>query len=103
MSPENRAKQFAPFAAQGTPLPPTVAPAARRSVAQEQAEKIDRVLRTAEYGRMLTVTYYTNGGYRRQTGHLTRLEPAGQWLALDGKRIPFADLLDLETDSSLPE
>lgn len=99
MSIEQRAKQFAPFAAI-TPLE-----AALRKQEQTKVEKIipseellaelDWKIKSLICGQLITVTYYREQNYHKKTGILAKVDYRKRFLQVVRDTIPFDDIIAL--------
>ena len=96
----DRARQFMPFAAlrgyyelirrQERVAEP------RRELAQEDAERISRVLAGLRKGDMVRVTHYDVDAYVATEGVFAGADPAGRTVRVVRQAIPFDDILDIE-------
>lgn len=100
MSIENRAKQFAPFAAlKGLPQ----ALAAKEKIIVEKPilsdyalEELDRMFTTIEKGQMVSVTFFQKGQCIRQIGLIAKINTDARILQIVHTQIAFADILKIE-------
>ena len=102
MPPEQRAKQFMPFAAVKG-LEEALAKKRREltrvekvELSEEMSAALNEKLHCLVRGCHAAVTYYTDGEYRTLTGRLEKIDPVGRALYLVGRRIAFEDLLNVE-------
>lgn len=101
MTVADRAKQFAPFAAL-TGLTETFAKKEKIVVphpelSEESLEELDRKMSAVKKGDMVTVVYYCKGECIKITGMVAKVERTLRILQIVGTRIPFDDILRLET------
>lgn len=102
MPPSQRAKQFMPFAAvRGLEQAlrekeRELRRVERAELSEEMGKGLDGVLRRAEAGARLCVTYYRDGEYARLTGNMEKLDAESGFLILSGEKIPLEDLLEAE-------
>jgi len=102
MSREQRAKQFAPFAAL-TSLPANLAKKERvvvdrPALSDDYQEEINRTLQSLRPGQMVHITYYDNGQYIGLSGLISRMRPEEGYLQIVEKRILFSDLLTVRVE-----
>lgn len=102
MTVENRAKQFAPFAAI-TGLDRALEKkrreldrSERRELSEESAAELDARLRALQKGMRVTLRYYCGQEYRSLTGTVDRLEETEGLLKLDSAQVPIADIAEIE-------
>lgn len=99
MEREDRAKQFAPFAAlKGYPdalrkKEKIIVPKAELS--EEAARLLDIKLRQIRKNDMVTVIYFCKGEYLRITGLVSRIDPAARILKIVNTNILLDDVLDV--------
>lgn len=102
MSREERAKQFMPFAAlKGYPealkrREKIVVP--KRELSEEYQEELDRKLRQVKKNDIITVVYFCQGDYVRQTGMVSRIDETARVLKVVNTKIYFDEIMDLEYD-----
>lgn len=102
MSPEDRAKQFAPFdALKGLRTALYLKEYEknkidRGEVQAETAEKISKILLYLEKGTRLKAKYYLDGYYKVIEG-VAKLDIEKQMLKIGEKAIPLDDIFDLDT------
>lgn len=102
MSREERAKQFMPFAAlKGYPealrkKEKIVVP--KKELSEEYQEELDRKLRQVEKNDIITVVYFCQGEYIKQTGMVSRIDEAARVLKVVNTKIFFDEIIDLEYD-----
>ena len=106
MTVQNRAKQFAPFAAI-TGLDRALEKkrqeldfCGERALSEESAAELDGLLRSLRKGVRVCVCYHDGQEYRSVSGRVERLEETEGLLLLDGARIPIARIAELSTDES---
>ncbi len=103
MTVENRAKQFAPFAAI-TGLDRALKKKQReldrrerRELSEESAAELNERLRALQKGTRVTLRYYCDQEYRSLSGTVDRLEVTEGLLKLDSAQIPIADIVEIES------
>lgn len=108
MSVENRAKQFAPFAAV-TGLDRALAEKLRelgytdrRLLSEESAAELDGKLRQLRKGMRVSVRYYRDREYHSLSGEVERIEESEGFFRLGGLCIPFQDVEELRFSEELP-
>lgn len=99
MSLEQRAKQFAPFAAI-TPLAAALRQEEETKIekiipSEELLEELDWKIKSLSCGQLLTVTYYKDGAYHKKTGILADVQYKKRFLQVVRDIIPFDDVIDL--------
>lgn len=99
MSPEDRAKQFMPFAALRG-LPEALAVREKITVdkidlSEEMAEEIDRNMHMLKRGEKASVVYYHNNEYIKVTGMVSRIDESARLIQIVDTKIPFDDILEL--------
>lgn len=100
MSIENRAKQFAPFAAiRG--LHEALEKKERIIVkkvelSEEIAEELDRKMQQLEKGEIISVVYYAEDNYLKKTGIVARIDRNSKVLQIVDTKIAFEDILNVE-------
>lgn len=103
MSVEQRAKQFMPFAALRG-LPEALAMKEKITVpkvelSEEMAAELDRKMHRLEKGKIATVIYFSKDEYLKKTGMVARIDTDARILQVVNVKIPFDDILDVETES----
>lgn len=108
MTVENRAKQFAPFAAI-TGLDRAIDSkraeldwCERREFSEERAAELDEKLRALRKGMRVSVAYYAGREYQSVSGLVAQLDPEERFLKLGEERISFDDISDIFFPESLP-
>ena len=102
MSDENRAAQFAPFAAlEGfTGYVQAVVDqqlwTEKHSISEEQIEENSRVLMKLKKGMLVEIDYHDGFMDVTKTGAVTDIELAFHWLKLDGEKIFFEDIYKIQ-------
>lgn len=102
MSREDRAKQFMPFAAlKGYEealrrKEKIIVP--RPVLSEEYKEELDRKLRQVKKNDMITVVYFHQNEYRKQTGMVSRIDETARVLCVVSTKILFDDLVDIGGD-----
>ncbi len=102
MSAADRAKQFMPFAALKG-LPEALASKEHITVpkielSDEMAEELDYKMHQLKQGKIATVIYFCRGEYLKITGIVAKIEETSRILQVVNTRIPFDDILDIETE-----
>ena len=102
MTVADRAKQFAPFSAL-TGLTETLAKKEKIVVphpelSEESLEELDRRMSTVKKGDMITVIYYFKGECIKISGMVAKVEHTLRILQIVNTKIPFDDILEIETD-----
>ena len=101
MTAENRAKQFAPFAAlTGLDLAlekkrRELDRSERRELSEESAAELNERLRALQKGMRVTLRYYCDQEYRSLTGRVDRLEETEGLLKLDSAQVPIAEIVEI--------
>ena len=99
MSLENRAKQFAPFAAirglREAMEKKEKIYVEKMILSPEMEEELDRKMHQIKVGEMATVVYFSNGEYLRKKGIVARIDVNTRQIQIVDKKIPFSDLLDI--------
>lgn len=99
MSVQNRAKQFMPFAALAgyedalAAKEKIIVP--KIELSEDMALELDRKMQLLEKGKMVSVTYYKNGEYLKQTGLIAKINTTCRILQVVSTKIPFDDILDI--------
>lgn len=99
MPPEDRAKQFMPFAAlKGLPD----ALAAREKIivprielSDEMAEELDQKMHTLRKGMLVSVVYFQKDEYVKITGMIARIDETSRLLQIVNTKIAFDDILEI--------
>ena len=99
MTRENRAKQFAPFAAL-TGLEFALRRVEKITVdkielTDERKDELDTRLRMIEKNDIISVVYYCKGEYLKVTGMVSRIDPTARILQIVNTKILFADLYEI--------
>ena len=99
MSPQERAKQFMPFAAlKGYPealrkKEKVVVP--RMELSEEYKEELDQKLRQVQRNDMVTVIYFHENEYLKMTGMVSRVDESARILKIVNTKVAFEDLYDI--------
>ena len=101
MSRENRAKQFAPFAAlkgfeEGIKWKEKVY-VDKRELSEESLERLDNKFKEIKKNDIITVVYYNKGEYLKVTGMVARIDVTARILQIINTKIEFEDIYDIET------
>ncbi len=102
MDRESRAKQFMPFAAlRGLEealraKERTVVP--KSSLSEWQTEELDRALRQAKVGSLVTVVHYSDGEYVRTEGILSAIDKDLRQIRIVNEKIFFDDIYNFTND-----
>lgn len=100
MAPENRAKQFAPFAAlkgQEMELAKVLKTFEERVlVAEDEAEQINEVLMSLNKGDEVRLTYYENDLYTTIVGKVEKIFNYELALQIKDKKISYKDICRIE-------
>ncbi len=100
MTMEERAKQFAPFAAlkgyEEMIERAGVVVAERKTLTDERAEALSQTVAQLKKGDMIKVVYYSDGKYVTSTGILSRLDETTRVLFVVKTKIKFDDIYDIE-------
>ena len=101
MSRENRAKQFAPFAAlkgfeEGIKWKEKVY-VDKRELSEESLERLDNKFKEIKKNDIITVVYYNKGEYLKVTGMVARIDVTARILQVINTKIRFEDIYDIET------
>lgn len=99
MTVADRAKQFAPF----SPLTGFYKALAakekiivdRPELSEESLAELDRRMHDIQLGQMVTIVYYHNGEYIKQTGMVAKIEPTSRILQIVNTRISFDDIVEI--------
>lgn len=100
MTTQDRAKQFAPFAAlRGL----DEALRAREKIivdkielSEESLEELNKKMLLIKKGELATIVYFNKGEYIKISGMVARLEETSRIVQIVNTRIPFDDILDVE-------
>jgi len=99
MSRIERARQFMPFAAlrgfEELIRQQTVEPCQRRTLSEEDAERLSKKLGQVERGMLVEVTYYAGDGYVTRRGMVSEVDLTMRTLTLVKQRISLDDILDI--------
>ena len=108
MTPEHRAKQFAPFAAI-TGLDRAIDEkrgelnyCERREFSEEHAAELDEKLHALQVGMRVSVGYYAEREYRSLSGLVKRIDPIEQLLRIGSEQIAFGDIAEIILPQALP-
>ena len=101
MSRENRAKQFAPFAAlkgfeEGIKWKEKVY-VDKRELSEESLRRLDNKFKDVKKNDIITVVYYNKGEYLKVTGMVARIDVTARILQIINTKIEFEDIYDIET------
>lgn len=98
MARENRAKQFAPFAAlkgyeeELYMRERELTYEDRREISEDVAKSINDKLATLQKGERVSVTHYHGCRYIETRGILTQISPEKMFIKVDGRMIRFVDI-----------
>ncbi len=96
MNREDRAKQFAPFAAlkgfEEALIRAGTTPEDRREFSEEYLEEMDEALRALHTGDRLRIICYREGAYEKMTGCLRRIDEEQRVIQIGEERILFSDV-----------
>lgn len=105
----NRAKIFAPFAAlkgfEECIREQEIMYEGQKIISEDQAEQIDRTLREAQTGDLVTVTFFCSGPYAQKQGQYQTVTGALAWekgmsvVRVGDRRIHICDLFDICIES----
>ncbi len=104
MDVENRAKQFAPFAALVgldaalMSVEKVVTP--RSDLSEEMKEELDRRMQKLTCGTMVKVTYYKRTEYVERMGMVAKILPEERMLRVVDEKISFDDIIGLEFEGA---
>lgn len=103
MDPENRAKQFLPFAALKG-LPEALAKKEKiviekMELSPEALEELDYKFQKVTKGKIVTVIHYCKGEYIKTTGMVARIDETSRVLQVVNQKILWDDIIDLECES----
>lgn len=102
MRPEDRAKQFLPFAAlKGheealRQKEKIVVP--KIELSEEMKEELDQKFQEIQKGDMVTITYFAEDEYLKKTGMISRLDKTAKIIVIVNTKIPFEDVYDVEKE-----
>ena len=101
MTRENRAKQFAPFAAlkgfeDGIKWKEKVY-VDKKVLSEESLERLDNKFKEIKKNDIITIVYYNKGEYLRVTGMVARIDITARVLQVINTKIKFEDIYDIET------
>ncbi|MBE5898359.1 MAG: YolD-like family protein [Lachnospiraceae bacterium] len=101
MTRENRAKQFAPFAAlkgfeDGIKWKEKVY-VDKKELSEESLERLDNKFKEIKKNDIITIVYYNKGEYLRVTGMVARIDITARVLQVINTKIKFEDIYDIET------
>lgn len=101
MSRENRAKQFAPFAAlkgfeEGIRWKEKVY-VEKKELSEESLEELDKKFKKISKNDIITIVYYNKGEYLRITGMVARIDVTARILQVINTKIKFDDIYDVES------
>ena len=101
MSRENRAKQFAPFAALkgfgDTIHWQEKVYVDKKDLSEESLEELDNKFKRIRKNDVITVVYYNKGVYLRVTGMVARIDVTARILQVINTKIRFEDIYDIES------
>jgi len=103
MTRENRAKQFAPFAAlkgfeDGIRWQEKVY-VDKRELSEETLERLDNKFKDIRKNDIITVVYYNKGEYLKVTGMVARIDITARILQVINTKIRFEDIYDIELNN----
>lgn len=99
MSVSNRAKQFMPFAALAgyedalAAKEKIIVP--KIELSEDMALELDHKMHLLEKGKIVSITYYKNGEYLKQTGLIAKIDTTCRVLQVVSTKIPFDDILEI--------
>ena len=93
MSRENRAKQFAPFAA----LKGFEDGIKAKELSEERLEELDNKFKMIRKNDIITVVYYNKGEYLRVTGMVARIDVTARIIQIINTKIKLDDIYDIES------
>lgn len=99
MLPEDRAKQFMPFAALKG-LPDALAAREKITVprielSEEMAEELNRKMHALSRGMIISVVYFCKDEYVKITGMIARIDETSRLLQIVNTKIAFDDILEI--------
>ncbi len=97
---EERAKQFAPFAAlkgfgDSIRWQEKVC-VDKKELSEESLEELDNKFRKINKNDIITVVYYNKGEYLRVTGMVARIDVTARVIQIINTKIKFEDIYDIE-------
>lgn len=99
MSPEERAKQFMPFAAlKGYPealRKKEKVVVSKIELSPEYQEELDLKLRQVQKNDIITVVYFCKDEYLQMTGMVSRIDVTARVLKIVNTKISFEDIYDI--------
>lgn len=99
MSPEERAKQFMPFAAlKGYPealRKKEKVVVSKIELSPEYQEELDLKLRQVQKNDIITIVYFCKDEYLRLTGMVSRIDVTARVLKIVNTKISFEDIYDI--------
>lgn len=99
MTRENRAKQFAPFAAlkgfEEAIKSVEKIVVDRIELSEERKEELDRRLQMIHKNDIVTIVYYSNGEYIKITGMVARFDVTARIIQVVNTKISFADIYEI--------
>ena len=104
MDVENRAKQFAPFAALVgldaalMAVEKVVVP--KSELSEEMKDELDRRMQKLSCGTMVKVAYYKNTEYVERMGMVAKILPEERILRVVDEKIKFDDIVGLEFEGA---
>lgn len=103
MSHEERAKQFMPFAAlKGYPdalRKKEKVIVSKMELSEEYEEMLDQKLRQVQKNDVITVVYFGEGEYLRQTGMVSRIDTSARIMQVVNTKIGFDDIYDISGEN----
>ncbi len=63
---------------------------------EDRKAELDYILREVAPGKMITVIFYKNGGYLKQTGMIAKIDCQSKILTVVDRDIPINDIYDIE-------
>lgn len=101
MTRENRAKQFAPFAAlkgfEDEIKWKEKIYVDKRELSEESLRRLDNKFKDVKKNDIITVVYYNKGEYLKVTGMVARIDVTARILQIINTKIEFEDIYDIET------
>lgn len=98
----NRAKQFMPFAAlrgyYEEIRKQEFVFAEKRELTEEEAIELDKKVLQIKKGDMVSVTYYREGKYQKETGLISQIDLTLKSLTIVKNRIKFSDIFDIQRE-----
>ena len=100
MSRENRAKQFAPFAAlkgfEDTIKWQEKVYVEKKELSEEMLQELDNKFKQIHKNDIITVVYYNKGEYLKVTGMVSRIDIPVRVVQIINTKIKFDDIYDVE-------